>query len=60
MGYMFAYCKLLNNIEVSGFGRFDVDDIFLNALGGFVGFLIYYTTKHIFNKKIIPYINQNQ
>ncbi len=45
---------------VTKVGAFDVDDIFLNALGGFVGFLIYYTTKHIFNKKIIPYINQNQ
>lgn len=48
---------LVESIQlVTKVGAFDVDDIFLNALGGFVGFLIYYTTKHIFNKKIIPYI----
>ena len=41
---------------VTKVGAFDVDDIFLNAFGGFVGFLIYYSTKHVFSKKIIPYI----
>lgn len=33
-------------------GAFDVDDIFLNALGGFIGFLVYYSTKPLLDKKI--------
>ncbi len=45
---------------VTKVGAFDVDDIFLNALGGFTGFLIYYSAKPFLDKKIFQNINRNK
>ena len=45
---------------VTKVGAFDVDDIFLNTLGGFIGFLIYCSTKLFFHKKIKERINQKK
>ena len=41
-------------------GAFDVDDILLNTIGGFFGFLSYHIVKIIVNKKIIHNKNRRK
>jgi len=53
--YLGLFISLITSLTIEiiqmGIGRsFDIDDIILNVLGGFIGYLVYYFSEKIFNK----------